>query len=99
MKVEDPRHNLAAAVSAARFQRSRSVDASSGTSQADHVELSSDLALADAAIRAARSGDVRPEAVARGRALLDGGGLGTDLDALAGNILAALTDVHDFQPA
>jgi hypothetical protein len=99
MKVEDPRHNLAAAVSAARFERSRPVETPSGSSHGDHVELSSDLALADAAIRAAGSGDVRPEAVARGRALLDSGGLGADLDALAGHILTALTDVHDFQAA
>jgi hypothetical protein len=99
MKVEDPRHNLAATVSAARFDRPRAADTASSTANRDHVQLSGDLALADAAIRAASSGDVRPDAVARGRALLDAGSLGTDLDALAGHILTALTDVHDSQAA
>ena len=99
MKVEDPRHTLAAAVSAARFDRPRATDTTNGASSRDHVQLSNDLALADAAIRAAGSSDVRPEADARGRALLDAGSLGTDLDALAGHILTALTDVHDSQAA
>jgi hypothetical protein len=99
MKVEDPRHNLAAAVSAARFDRRRAADVAGGTASRDQVQLSGDLALADAAIRAASPGDVRPDADARGRALLDAGGRGTDLDALAGHILTALTDVHDFQAA
>ena len=50
----------------------------------DKVHVSSDAQLASAAIEAAKkASDVRPEAVARGKALLKSGELGADAEHLA----------------
>ena len=54
----------------------------------DQVRVSSDAQLASAAIEAAnKASDVRPEAVARGKALLDSGKLGADAERLADVLL------------
>jgi len=62
----------------------------------DAVSLSSDLRLADEAVRAAAlDGDVRPEAVARARGLLARGALGNDLEGLADRIIESLIESRD----
>ena len=61
----------------------------------DAVTLSSQLRLADEAVRAAAvTGDVRPRAVARARALMDAGQLGNDLERLADRIIDHLIDTR-----
>jgi flagellar biosynthesis anti-sigma factor FlgM len=58
----------------------------------DQVTLSSDAQFLQAAEKAAQDApNIRPDAVARARALLDQGQVGTDLDALASSILDSLT--------
>jgi hypothetical protein len=62
-------------------------------SGSDAVQLSGDVRLADEAVRAATpSRDVRPEAVAHARALLEHGQLGADLGRLADRIIDSLGD-------
>lgn len=57
----------------------------------DSVAISSDVQLANtAAAAAAASPDVRPDQVARARALLDQGQVGSDLEALASRIIDTL---------
>lgn len=64
--------------------------------QADAVKLSDTLKLADQAVRAAAaSGDVRPEAVARARQLLESGLVGSNPDALAERIIDSLLESRD----
>ena len=59
----------------------------------DVVEFSPAVAIANAAVKsAAVSTDVRPEAVARAKALLEAGQVGQDLDALADKIIDSLLD-------
>jgi flagellar biosynthesis anti-sigma factor FlgM len=54
----------------------------------DQVRVSSDAQLASAAIAAAeKAPDIRPEAVARGRALLNSGKLGADAESLADKLI------------
>jgi flagellar biosynthesis anti-sigma factor FlgM len=58
--------------------------AASQATSSDQVSVSPDAKLASAAITAAqKTPDVRPEAVARGKALLESGKLGTDVEHLA----------------
>lgn len=65
---------------------------------ADAVSLSDALKLADDAVRAAAfSGDVRPEAVARARQLLESGQLGANPDAIAERIIDSLLESRDFR--
>ena len=60
---------------------------------ADAVNLSGALRLADEAVRAAAfGGDVRPEAVARARQLMEAGTLGSDPEALANRIIDSLLE-------
>jgi hypothetical protein len=62
----------------------------------DAVRLSADLQLADKAIQAAMPQDgLRPDAVARARALLQAGELGRDLPALADRLIDAITQTRD----
>ena len=62
----------------------------------DAVKLSDALKLADQAVKAAAvSGDVRPEAVARARQLLQAGQLGTNAEALADRIIDSLLESRD----
>ncbi len=63
---------------------------------ADAVKLSDTLKLADHAVRAAAaSGDVRPEAVARARQLLESGLIGANPDAIAERIIDSLLESRD----
>lgn len=63
----------------------------------DRVRLSTDLELVNAAVSKAMSPepDVRPEAVARGKALVASGELGADLEALADRIMDTLVYSHE----
>jgi hypothetical protein len=61
----------------------------------DAVRLSSDLQLADRAVRAAAAGDNRPDVVARARELYLRGELGTDVERLADRMIDALTHSDD----
>jgi hypothetical protein len=62
----------------------------------DAVKLSDALKLADDAVRAAAiSGDVRPEAVARARQLMESGQLGSNPDVLADRIIDSLLESRD----
>ena len=57
----------------------------------DDVTLSSELRLADQAVRAAAiTGDVRPQAVERARQLLQQGSLASDVEVLAERIIDSL---------
>jgi hypothetical protein len=65
-------------------------------SEPDAVSLSSDLQLADVAIRAAAmAGDVRPQAVAHAIELFNQGQYGNDLEQLADRIIDSLTESRD----
>lgn len=59
----------------------------------DRVELSSDAALANAAVKAAADApDVRPEVVERVKKALAAGELGRDADALAQSLIDRMLD-------
>src|SRR5262245_1407530 len=98
MKVDDPRAHFNLPVTPATDVKKTPVvrrDVES-TGTKDAVSLSSDLRLADEAVRAAAlAGDVRPEAVARARALLASGELGADLSRLANRLIESLTESHE----
>ncbi|MGE3405092.1 MAG: flagellar biosynthesis anti-sigma factor FlgM [Vicinamibacterales bacterium] len=60
---------------------------------ADAVQLSDEARLRAEALRAAADAPaIRPDAVARGKALLESGALGRDPDALADRLIDALLD-------
>jgi anti-sigma28 factor (negative regulator of flagellin synthesis) len=62
----------------------------------DAVQLSAQVRLADEAVRAAAiSGDVRPAAVEKARALLQSGQLARDLGSLADRIIDSLVQSRD----
>jgi hypothetical protein len=61
----------------------------------DAVCLSPDLRLADQAVRAASADVDRPDAVARGRALMASGTLGGDVERLADHMIDALLHSDD----
>jgi hypothetical protein len=62
----------------------------------DAASLSTDLRLADVALRAAAmAGDVRPEAVAHAIELYNQGRIGSDLEQLADRIIHSLTESRD----
>ena len=96
MKIENPRLEVTAPASADAIDSGRSTSKPTNpVGSADTVQLSDDLRLATQAINAiATPPDVRPDAVARGRALLASGDLGTDAQALADRMLDAMTDPH-----
>jgi len=81
--------------SAGRVETNRASEASGGKGPAgspsvtsDQVRVSADAQLASAAVTAAqKSPDVRPEAVARGKALLQSGKLGSDAERLADRLI------------
>ena len=77
MKVDDPRSVSSQSVTPTSEQtQAADRKVKPQVSSNDAVRLSSDLQLVDVAVRAAAlAGDVRPEAVARARALLDSGQL------------------------
>ena len=97
MKV-DPREQTNGKVTAITSESVRPAAEAKTTSRPDRVRLSDELRLADEAVRAAAlSGDVRPEAVARARALFESGSLGRDLEALADKIIDSLTETRDHR--
>ena|SRR6187551_254811 len=64
----------------------------------DNVRLSSDLRLADQAVRAAAADEDRSAAVSRARELYERGELGADIERLADRMIDAL--IHsDDEPA
>ena len=97
MRVDDPRAHFNLPVTpAADVQNEKTPVVRRGVesfASKDAVSLSSDLRLADEAVRAAAlAGDVRPEAVARARALLASGELGADLTRLANRLIESLSE-------
>ena len=98
MKVDDPRahFNLPVTPVTPEPTRPSAKPAVTPVKSEDAVSLSSDLRLANEAVRAAAlAGDVRPEAVAKALALVASGQLGTDLERLAERIIESLTESHD----
>src|SRR5260221_7135333 len=96
MKVDNPRVDLSNPVQPAAADVARPPVRSTGPADSDAVRLSANLRLADEAVRAAAlSGDVRPAAVAKARALLASGKLGNDLEHLADRIINHLTQSID----
>ena len=96
MKVDNPRVNSSDPVQPSAAEVTRPSARPAGTTSSDAVSLSSSLRLADQAVRAATLADgVRPEAVARGRALLASGALGRDVSRLADRIISQLTQPSD----
>jgi hypothetical protein len=98
MKVDDPRTHFNLPVISATAVQSppepNGFGALSGPNEA--VSLSSDLRLADEAVRAAAPGDgVREHAVERARALLASGELGRDLERLAERLIDSLIESRD----
>ena len=99
MKVEHPLDDPRGTVSRVTSAPDRPVSRAPAASQHDAVRLSGDVGLVDEAVRAAAlTGDVRPEAVARARALLSRGEIGVDLDRLADRLIQALTHSNDDTP-
>ena len=66
--------------------------------EADAVQLSSDLQLADQAVRAAGTVEQRPEVVTRMRELHERGVLGVDVERLADRMIDALIHSDDHTP-
>jgi hypothetical protein len=90
MKIDSSRPDLRAAIERLTGEPGRSAGTTPATAGTDTVTLSPTLRKLAGAVRLSDTAEVRPDAVARGRALLAGGQLGSDLDALA----QALIDAH-----
>jgi len=103
MRIEHPRAHSTPATEPASGDTPRSAgSASSGAAsgQGDRVSLSAGLRLVKAALEEAKvDTGIRPEAVARGMALVASGELDTDLAALAERLLPDLIDSHDDDPS
>jgi hypothetical protein len=101
MKVEHPRTNPSVATDPVGPETARSASRPARTAGADRVCLSADLRLVSAALQEAKTTEpaIRPDAVARGRALLASGELGLDLEALAERIMDTLADSHEDNPS
>ncbi len=94
MKIDDAGRNLD--IHAAHRTQASKADAAGGRTPGardtagDAVAVSDEARLRSEALAAAeRAPDIRPEAVARGRALLESGRLGTDHAALADRLIEA----------
>ncbi len=88
MKIEGNLPNfgtpLAGRVDAAEAAEGKAPGARAVQQGRDEVTVSADAQLASSAVEAAKlASDVRPDAVARGKALLESGKLGTDTNGLA----------------
>ena len=95
----DPREQSNGKVTAITSQTERPPADPKKANSPDTARLSGDRRLADEAVRAvAVSGDLRPEAVARARALLQSGSLGGDTEALADKIIDSLLETRDHRP-
>jgi hypothetical protein len=101
MKVEHPRASQTMASDQVRHDSARGSASTAGAPAADRISLSASLRLVSAALQEARldNPQIRPEAVARGRALLASGEIGTDLEALAQSIIDSLVYSHDDDPS
>jgi hypothetical protein len=98
MKVEHPLDDSRGVVSRVTPASERT-PSKAPAAVGDEVRLSGDVGLVDEAVRAAAvTGDVRPEAVARARALLERGAIGGDLERLADRLIEELIQSHDDQP-
>lgn len=105
MRIEQPRTH-STPLSGAAGPASNDTNRSTGSSEAlsartDRVSLSAGLRLVKAALEEAKVADagIRPDAVARGEALLSSGELDTDPAGLAVLLLPDLIDSHDDDPA
>ncbi|MGE3957536.1 MAG: hypothetical protein AB7H96_12520 [Vicinamibacterales bacterium] len=98
MKIEGNRPNVDASLAA---QDTARIGGNQGKEQStraagDAFTVSPELALANKAIDSASEPmAIRPEAVARGRALLDGGRLGSDAQALADVLITRMLNHED----
>lgn len=98
MKIDQNRANLDTVANAkaesVRDERAAAVDrAAQDDRSADQVRVSTTGQLAAAAAaRANEASDIRPEAVERGRALLERGELGRDAGRLADKLIDSLLD-------
>ena len=102
MRIEQPRAHTTPATEPASGDTARSAAPSAAASgQGDRVSLSAGLRLVKAALDEAKAVDLglRPDAVARGKALMASGELDTDLTALAERLLPDLIDSHDDDPS
>jgi hypothetical protein len=94
MKIEHPHVNVEPASRVTAEPGHPSVRPGSAQA-ADEVRLSSDLRLADEAIRAAAPDEGRSDEVQRARALFEGGAVGTDLERLADRMIESLLHSYD----
>ena len=105
MRIEHPRAHSTPATEPATGDTTRTTGlvSSNGAAsgQGDRVSLSVGLRLVKAALEEAKAIDtgIRPDAVARGKALLASGELDTNLAALAERVLPDLIDSHDDDPS
>jgi flagellar biosynthesis anti-sigma factor FlgM len=95
MKIDNNCHNLdttpAGKVDAARTADAKAAKAGTAAAGSDQFSVSADAKLASSAIDAvSKAPDIRPEAVARGKALLAEGKLGNDPDRLADALIDSL---------
>ena len=98
MKVDDARthFNFPMIAVAAVQDRPEVKGPESVSASTEAIDLSSDLRLADEAVRAAAPGPgVRPDAVARARALLASGNIAADLERLADRLIESLIESPD----
>ena len=98
MKIEGNRPNVdptvTAKLEAARIEANKAKNQGTSVS-GDAVTVSPDVALANKAIdTASQSMGVRADAVARGKALLESGKLGSDPQALADSLIQRLLDTQ-----
>lgn len=100
MKVNNPYTNSTSPVDLFKdttLRAPRKPEASAGP---DRVQLSGDLKLAKTAVQAATPHhDIRQDAVARAKALLERGELGLDTERLADAMLADMTIPYDHDPS
>jgi len=94
MKIEQPHVKLELASRVGEKAGQSPARPATGAGQ-DAVRLSSDLRLVDQAVRAASADTDRPDAVARGRALMESGTLGGDVERLADRMIDALLHSDD----
>ena len=98
MKIEQNRANLetiaGSRAEAVRDERAAAAEkATEADRSADQVRVSTTGQLAAAAAaKANEASDIRPEAVERGRALLESGELGRDADRLADKLIDNMFD-------
>ena len=95
MKIEHPRVKLESETAVGARPGRTPATAATGVG-GDAVRLSSDLQLAEQAVRAAAPDADRSDVVSRARALLDQGTLGSDVETLADRMIDALIHSDDL---